>query len=305
MPVMTRAQFAKSLQDGLNTHFGLEYADYPEEYSRLFDVETSEKAFEEDVLMVGLGYAAEKAEGGEYAEDGGQEGWTKRFTHRTVALSFQVTEEAVEDNRYMSLGAKYSRALARSMRQTKEVYAANVLNFATDSTRVGGDGKTLLATDHPLVGGGTASNMLSVAADLSESSLEQIVIQIRKAKDDRGLPSMIRPMQLVVSPDGEYNARRIIGTDKQPGNANNDINAMRQKGIFGNEPMVMTNLTDADAWFVKTDCNDGLKVFNRLKMVIPKVTIDPKTGNFLYRARERYSEGWTNWRGLYGSVGAG
>lgn len=304
MATMTRAQFAKSLQDGLNTHFGLEYNDYPEEFSRVFEVETSEKAYEEDVLMVGLGYAAEKAEGGEYAEDGGQEGWTKRFTHRTVALSFQVTEEAVEDNRYMALGAKYSRSLARSLRQTKEVYAANVLNFATDGARLGGDGKTLLATDHPLVGGGTASNMLAVAADLSESSLEQIVIQIRKAKDDRGLPCMIKPMQLIVSPDGEYNARRIIGTDKQPGNANNDINAMRQKGIFGNEPIVMTNLTDSDAWFVKTDCADGLKVFNRLKMVIPKVTIDPKTGNFLYRARERYSEGWTNWRGLYGSTGA-
>lgn len=304
MPTMNRAQFAKSLQDGLNAHFGLEYAEYPEEYSRVFDVETSEKAFEEDVLMVGLGYAAEKAEGGEYAEDGGQEGWTKRYTHRTVALSFQITEEAIEDNRYMNLGTKYSRALARSMRQTQEVYAANVLNNATDTGYLGGDGKSLLATDHPLVGGGTASNMLSVAADLSESSLEQILIQIRKVKDDRGLPKMLRAMQLVVAPDGEYTARRILGSDKQTGNANNDINAIRQKGIFGNEPMVMTNLTDADAWFVKTDCPDGLKVFNRLKLVMPKVTIDPKTGNFLYRGRQRYIEGWTDWRGLFGSMGA-
>ncbi|RJQ53486.1 MAG: hypothetical protein C4521_07510 [Actinobacteria bacterium] len=304
MAIMTRAQFAKSLQDGLNAHFGLEYSDYPEEFSRVFDVETSEKAYEEDVLLVGFGYASEKAEGGEYAEDQGQEGWTKRYTHRIVALSFQVTEEAIEDNRYMSLGAKYSRALARSMRQTKEVYAANVLNNATDSGYTGGDGKSLLATDHPLVGGGTASNMLATAADLSESSLEQILIQVRKAKDDRGLPKMIKAMQLIVAPDNEYNARRILGSDKQPGTANNDINAIKSKSVFGNEPVVLTNLTDPDAWFVKTDCPEGLKVLNRTKLVMPKVTIDSKTGNFLYRARERYSEGWTDWRSVYGSMGA-
>lgn len=304
MAVMTRAQFAKSLQDGLNGHFGLEYKEYPEEFSRVFEVESSEKAYEEDVLLIGMGYASEKAEGGEYAEDQGSEGYTKRYTHRTVALSFQMTEEAIEDNRYMSLGTKYSRALARSMRQTKEVYAANVLNNATDGSYTGGDGVSLLSTAHPVSGGGTQSNTLAIAADLSESSLEQILIQIRKAKDDRGLPAMFRAVQLIVSPDGEYNARRIIGSDKQPGTANNDINAMRQKGIFGNEPQVMTNLTDPDAWFVKTDCPDGLKVMNRTKVVMPKVTIDPKTGNFLYRARERYSEGWTNWRGLYGSMGS-
>lgn len=304
MAVMTRAQFAKSLQDGLNTHFGLEYAEHPEEFSRVFQVDTSEKAFEEDVLMVGFGYAAEKAEGGEYQEDQGSEGWTKRFTHRTVALSFQITEEAIEDNRYMSLGSKYSRGLARSMRQTKEVYAANVLNNAVDTGFLGGDGKPLLASDHPLMGGGTASNIVA-SADLSESSLEQLLIQVRKAKDDRGLPKMLRALQLIVAPDGEFNARRLLGSDKQSGNANNDINAIRQKGIFGNEPVVMTNLTDADAWFVKTDCPDGIKVLNRTKLVMPKVTIDPKTGNFLYRARERYSEGWTDWRGVYGSQGAG
>lgn len=302
MAVMTRAQFAKSLQDGLNAHFGMEYEEYPEEYSRVLDVETSEKAYEEDVLMVGLGYAAEKAEGGEYQEDQGMEGWTKRYTHRTVALSFQITEEAIEDNRYMSLGAKYSKALARSMRQTKEVYGANVLNNATDSAVLGGDGQPLLSTTHPLMGGGTASNMLAAAADLSESSLEQLLIQVRKAKDDRGLPKMLRPMQLIVSPDGEYNARRILGSDKQPGNANNDINVIKAKGIFGNDPVVMTNLTDPDAWFVKTNCPDGLKMMNRTKVIMPKVTIDSKTGNFLYRARERYAEGHTDWRGVYGSM---
>jgi hypothetical protein len=301
MATMTRAQFAKSLQDGLNTHFGLEYDEYPEEFSKVFKVETSQKAFEEDVLLVGFGYAAEKAEGGEYAEDQGQEGWTKRYTHRTVALSFMVTEEAIEDNRYMNLGSKYARALGRSMRQTQEVYSANVLNNAEDAGFVGGDGVTLLSASHPLAFGGLASNR--VAADLSESSLEQILIQIRKVKDDRGLPKMIKAVQLIVAPENEYNARRILASTNQSGNANNDINAIRQKGVFGNEPMVMTNLTDSDAWFVKTDCPDGLKVMNRTKVVMPKVTIDPKTGNFLYRARQRYSEGWTDWRGLFGSMG--
>jgi hypothetical protein len=303
MPQMTRANFARSLQEGLNTHFGLEYNQYPEEYTDVFEVETSEKAWEEDTLLVGLGYAAEKAEGGEYAEDAGQEGWTKRYTHRTVALSFQVTEEAIEDNLYFSVGSKYARALARSMRQTKEVYAANVFNNGFDTNYKGGDGKPLFATDHPLVGGGTFSNTLATQADFSESSLEQILIQIRKTKDDRGLPVMIKAKQVVVAPEGEWNARRILGTDKQPGTANNDINAVKAKGVFANEPKVMTNLTDADAWFVTTDCPDGLKVMNRLKMTMPKVTIDPKTGNFLYRARERFSEGWTNPRGAFGSSG--
>ncbi len=304
MPVMTRADFQKSLQDGLNTHFGLEYDQYPEEYSRVFDVENSQKAFEEDVLLVGLGYAAEKAEGGEYAEDGGSEGWTKRYTHRTVGLSFPVTEEAVEDNRYLNLGQKYARALARSLRQTKEVYAANVLNNATDSGYLGGDGVVLLSASHPLEGGGTASNILATPADLSESAIEEILIQIRKTTDDRGLPAMLKAMQLIVAPDEEYNACRILGSNQQAGNANNDLNAIKTKGIFGNGPEVLTNLTDADAWFVKTNCPDGLKVMNRTKMVLPKVTIDPKTGNFLYRARERYSEGFTDWRGCFGSMGA-
>lgn len=304
MSVMTRAQFARGLQDGLNTYFGMAYDDFPEEYSQVFEVDSSEKAYEEDTLLVGLGYAAEKAEGGEYAEDAGQEGWTKRYTHRTVALSFQITEEAIEDNRYVQLGSKYARALARSMRQTKEVYAANVFNFATDTSRLGGDGKTLLATDHPLVGGGTASNRLAVDADLSESSLEQALTMIRKAKDDRGLPAMLRAQKLIVAPENEFNARRILGSDKQAGNANNDLNAIKSMGIFGNEPNSLTNLTDADAWFVKTNCPDGLKVLNRIKLVTPKVTIDPKTGNFLYRARERYIEGWTDWRGAFGSMGA-
>ncbi len=305
MGVMTRAQFAKSLQDGLNTHFGLEYDDWPEEYSQVFYQETSQKAFEEDQLLVGFGYASEKPEGGEYASDDGMEGWTKRYTARTVALSFDVTEEAIEDNRYFSIGAKYAKALARSMRQTKEVYHANVFNNAdTAGSYAGGDGVALLSTAHPLMGGGTASNTLSSGADLSESTLEQVLILIRKFKDDRGLPTMDRPVRLVVAPDGEYNAIRITGSDLRPGVVENDVNAIKKKGVFRNDPFVLTNLTDIDSWFVTTTCMDGLKTMNRTSLVTPKATVDPKTGNVCYRARERYDEGFTNWRGLGGSMGA-
>lgn len=301
---MTRAQFAKMLQDGLNAQFGLEYDDWPEEYKEFLDVENSQKAFEEDVLVSGLGYAAEKDEGGAYAEDEGQEAWVKRYTHRTVGLSFRITEEALEDNRYMELGSKYARALARSMRQTKEVYAANILNNAATSGYTGGDGKTLLATDHPLVGGGTGSNKLATPADLSESSLEQALILVRKFKDERGLPVMARPTKLMVAPDNEYEARRIVGSVNRPGTADNDVNAVRSKGVFGSDPSVITNLTDTDAWFVKTSCPDGLKCIQRTKMVIPKATVDTDSGNIVYRARERYSEGWSDWRGMAGSEGA-
>lgn len=305
MGVMTRAAFAKSLQDGLNTHFGLEYDQWPEEYSQIFQQDSSEKAYEEDVLLTGFGYAAEKPEGGEYATDEGMEGWTKRYTARTIALSFEVTEEAIEDNRYMSIGAKYSMALARSMRQTKELYHANVLNNATNSSYLGGDGVVLLSTAHPLMGGGTASNTLSSGADLSESTLEQLLVTIRKTKDDRGLPAMIKPDRLIVPPDNEYNAIRITKSDQRPDSANNDVNAVKAKGVFKQMPFVMTNLTDTDSWYVTTDCRDGLKTVNRTKMVIPKATIDSRTGNICYRARERYSEGFTNWRGVFGSLGSG
>ena len=305
MAVMTRAQFAKSLQDGLNTFFGLEYDEYPEEYSRVFMVESSDRAYEEDVLLTGFSYAAEKAEGGEYHSDEGMEGWTKRYTHRTVTLSFDVTEEAIEDNRYMKLGPKYSRAMARSMRQTKEVYAANVLNNASTDTYAGGDGVGLLSTAHPLVGGGTASNELATPADISEDAIEQVLIMIRKCKDDRGLPAMIQPKDLIVSPDSEFNARRIIGNVNRPATADRDINAMKQAGFFGKDPITLTNLTDTDAWFINTNAPDGLKVIDRIKTVMPKATVDPSTGNIKYRARARYSEGWSEWRGCFGSMGAG
>jgi len=302
MAVMTRTQFAKSLQDGLNTHFGMEYDQHAEECTQFLDLETSQKAWEEDQLMVGLGYAQVKAEGAEYAQDSGQEGWTKRYVHRTVGLSFLLTEEAIEDNRYMDLGKKYARALARSMRQTKEVYAANVLNNATTSGVNGGDGVVLLSASHPTQSG-VQSNILA-SSDLSETTLESLLIQIRQAKDDRGLPVMIKPRKLIVPPNNEYNAGRILGSKLRTATADNDINVINAKGIFGMDPTVVTNLTDTDCWFVKTDCPDGLKIMQRTKMVVPKATVDDATGNIRYVARERYSEGWTDWRGVYGSMGA-
>jgi hypothetical protein len=306
MATMTRAQFAKSLQDGLNAHFGLEYNDFPVEHDSYLDKETSSKAFEEDVLLTGFGYASVKTEGGEYAQDSGQEGWTKRYTHRTVGLSFVLTQEAIEDNRYVDLGTKYARALARSLRQTAEVYAANVLNDGfTGATYLGGDGVALFSASHPTVGAGLQSNILSGGADLAESSVEQLLIQIRNAKDDRGIPVMLRPTKLIVPTAVEFDALRLLQSVQQSGTANNDVNAIKAKGFFGSMPVVVTNLTDTDAWFIKTDCMDGLKRFQRVKQTIPKATVEDTTGNIVYRARERYIEGWTNWRGAYGSAGNG
>lgn len=301
---MTRAQFAKQLQDGLNAVFGMEYDEYPLECSQIFEVVKSDKSYEEDVLITGLGYAAEKAEGGEYALDQGQEAWTKRYTHRTIALSCAFTQEAIEDNRYTQLGPKYARALAKSLRQTKEVYCANVFNFAETSGYTGGDGVTLLSASHPLTGGGTFSNKLSTAADLSESALEQIMTQIRECKDDRGLPAMIKGIRLIVAPANEWNAMRILGSDSRPGTAENDINAIKRKGVFSNDPFVMTNQTDSNAWFVQTDCSDGLKLFSRTADVKPKTSVDPATDNVIYRVRERFSEGWSNPRAAFGSMGS-
>lgn len=300
--VMMRTSWPKDLEEGLNAHFGMEYRQYPDEWKMVFDMETSNKAFEEDVLEYGFGAAVEKAEGGDYTMDTGGQGWTKRYTHVTMALAFEITQEALEDNLYASLGTKYSRALARALKHAKEIKAAAVLNNATSGSYLGGDGKALLATDHPLVYGGTGSNKLTTDADLSEASLEELLIQVRKAKDDRGVPVMIRPTRLVVPPDLEYTATRILMSNGRPGTADNDTNAIRTRGVFGNDPAVMTYLTDADAWFVKTDAPQGLKMLQRVK-VQRGSSQDPRSGNFIYTARERYVPGWTDWRGVFGSTG--
>jgi len=305
MAVMTRMQFAKSLEDGLAGHFGMAYDDWPEEHSQIFEQRTSTRAFEEIVQQIGLGYAQELEEGAEYATDEGGEGWTKRFTARSVALSFEITDNAIQDNRYMNLGQQYARSLARSLRQTKEVYHANVFNNA-DQTGIyaGGDGVALLSTVHPLAGGGTASNTLAAGADLSEDALEQILITIRNFKDDRGIPCMAKPRRLIVSTTGEPNAVRITKSNLRVETADNDLNYVKYKGHFNSDPFALTNLTDANAWFVQTDMPDGFITMNRQKTVMPKATIDPKTDNICYRAKERYDEGFVNWRCVAGSMGS-
>jgi len=302
MAVMTRFDFAKELEEGLNTVFGMEYDDYPVEYTQVFNVESSKKAYEEDVLLTGFGYASEKAEGDAFAEDAGKEGWTKRYTHRTVGLSFLVTEEAVEDHLYMQIGPKYAKALARSIAQTTEVYAANVLNYAVTAGYTGGDGVVLLSASHPTVGAGLQSNLIATT-DFGETGLESALTLIRKMKDDRGLPIMAKALRVIGPPDLQWVIRKVMETASTPFSADNTKNVVRD--AISTEAAILTNLTDADAWFVKTDVMDGLKFFDRTSTVVPKATVDPSTGNIRYRARKRFSEGWSGWRGVVGSQGNG
>ena len=300
MGTMTRAQFAKLLQDGLNTVFGLDYKQYPEEWRHCFDVESSKKAFEEDQLVTGFGEAAVKTEGSGVVYDEAQQGWTARYVHETIALAFQITQEAIEDNLYMSMGSKYAKALSRSMQHTKEIKGADIFNRAFDTNYKGGDGQPLLSASHPLVGGGTYSNLLATPADLSETALEDILIQMRKAVDDRGIPLALKAKSLIIPPDLEYVAHRILRSTLRPGTADNDANAIKDKGIFGSDPKVVTRLTNASAWFIKTDCMDGLKHIKR-KGLSRKMDTDFDSGNYRYMTRERYSFGWTDPRTLYGS----
>lgn len=299
---MQRTSFPKDLEEGLNTHFGMEVERYAEEWPQIFETETSKKAQEEDVLEIGFGGAQTKAEGADIAEDEGGQSWSKVYTMSTIALSFSLTEEAIEDNLYQRLGPKYARAMARAFMHTREVKAAAVLNNATSTA--GGDGVSLLNTDHPLYAGGVASNTLATAADISEAAIEDVLIMIRRAKDDRLVPQNLKATDLVVPPEQEYNAIRICKTPGRPDTANNDINAHRAAGIFTKDPVVMTYLTDTDAWFIKTDCQDGLKHFNRLSLR-RGMQEDFRTGNQQYKGRERYDNGFSNWRAIYGSEGAG
>lgn len=303
MAVMSRTQFAKELQEGLNTVFGLEYKQYPEEWRKFFEVVSSNKAFEEDVLVTGFGLAQVKAEGASTAFDEAAEAWTSRYTHETLALQFAITEEAIEDNLYMQMGAKYAKALARAMQFAIEVKCAAVFNNGYDSAYAGGDGKSLFATNHPLAGGGTFSNMLATPADLSETALEDLLIQIRKAKDDRGQPIALTPKMLVVPPEGEYNAIRILASTLRTGTPDNDVNAIKAKSIFASMPEVLTRLSDSDSWFVTTDCMDGLKYFDRVGLK-KRIEIDHDTGNYKYLVRRRMSVGWSDPRCAYGSQGS-
>ena len=299
---LNRALFTKQLNLGLNTVFGMEYDRYPEQWRALYSTEQSMKAFEEDVQMIGFGAAPTKAEGAMINYDSGREGFVSRYVHETVALAFAITEEAEEDGLYGSLGAKYARALARSMQQTKEVKGANVFNNAT-GTSVGGDGVSLLNDSHPLGGGGTASNKLATAADLSETSLESLLIQISEAVDDRSIPVALSGRKLAVPPQLVFIAERILKSNLRPGTADNDINALRNMGMIPEGVVVNQRFTDPDQYFILTDCPDGMKHFVRAP-IKKAVEGDFETGNLRYKVRERYSFGFTDWRGVYGSEGA-
>jgi len=298
---INRADIAKQLLPGLNAIFGLEYAAVDEEDRPLFDMENSDRAFEEEVLMTGFGAAPTKAEGAAVVYDTAQESWTARYTAETVALAFAVTEEAMEDNLYDTFAKVRARALARAMAQTKQVKAANVYNNGFTAGYVGGDGVVLFSAAHPTVGDGNQSN-LETAADLAEGTLETAIINTHKIKDDRGIFIGASPVSLHVAPDGQFDADRILAS---PGRSNtdlNDINAVRNLGLVPNGYYVNRRFTDADAWFLRNDCPNGTKMFMRAPLAT-KMEPDFDTGNLRFKARERYSFGWSDWRQWRGNKG--
>ena len=263
---INRSQLAKELEPGLNALFGMEYARYDSEHAEIFDTESSDRAFEEEVLIVGFGNAPTKAEGAGVSFDNATEGYTSRYSHETVALAFAITEEAVEDNLYDRLGSRYTKALARSMANTKQIKAASVLNNAFDSSFTGGDGQPLVSNAHPLGGGGTSSNRPSTYTDLNETSLEDALISISTLVDDRNLTVALQGQKLIVPPQLQFIADRLLETPGRVGTSDNDINSIKNMGMLPQGYVVNHYLTDTDAWFVKTDCPDGFKHFERSPM---------------------------------------
>ncbi len=301
--MMNRSDFRKQLQEGLNTVFGLEYDRHPEEWREAFDIETSNKAFEEDVLMYGLGAAPVKAEGSSISYDDGGESYVARYNHETIAMGFAITEEAEEDGLYGSIGQKMSRSLARSMQHTKEVKGAAVFNNGFSASYPGGDGVALFSTAHPLAGGGTLANTLSTPADLTEASLEELLLMISDWTDERGIPMRAQAVKLLVPTELQFDATRLLMTPYQTNTGDNNISAIFKLGSVRDGFAVNHRFTDPDAWFIKTDVPDGLKHFVR-KAVSGGVEGDFETGNMRYKKRERYSFGWTDWRGAAGSSGS-
>ncbi len=300
---ISRAQLLKELLPGLNALFGLEYAKYGEEAAEIFETESSDRSFEEETKLSGFGAAPVKNEGAAIAYDNAQEAWTARYNHETISMGFSVTEEAIEDNLYDSLSARYTKALARAMAYTKQVKGAAILNNAFDSDYTYGDGKELCATDHPLVSGGTNSNEPSTAADLNETSLEAAVIQVAGWTDERGLLIAAKPRKLVVPADLQFVATRLLDSELRVNTADNDINALRNNGSIPEGYTVNHYLTDTNAWFVLTDVPNGLKHFVRTPMQT-SMDADFDTGNSRYKARERYSFGVSDPLGIFGSPGA-
>jgi len=299
---ISRAQMVKELLPGLNALFGMEYGRYGEEHKEIFETESSDRSFEEEVKLSGFSAAPVKAEGDAISYDAAQEAFTSRYNHETIALGFSITEEAVEDNLYDSLSSRYTKALARAMAYTKQIKAASVLNNAFTSA-TGGDGKALCATDHPLVSGGTNSNEPATAADLNETSLEAAVIQIGGWTDERGLLIAAKPKKLIIPRDLMFVATRLLKTEGRVGTADNDVNAIATNGAIPGGYAVNNFLTDSDAWFLTTDIPNGLKHFVRTSLTT-KMEGDFDTGNVRYKARERYSFGWSDPLGIFGSPGA-
>ena len=300
---ISRQQLAKELEPGLNALFGLEYKNYENQHAEIFDVENSDRAFEEEVMLSGFANAAVKSEGAAVTFDTANESFTSRYTHETIALAFAITEEAIEDNLYDRIATRYTKALARSMAQTKQIKAANVLNNGFSSSFPGGDGKELFATDHPTVSAGDLKNELSTSADLSETSLEQAMIDIAAFKDERGFKIAARGLKLIIPSELQFTAERILKSPARVGTADNDLNALSSKGMLPQGYVVNNYLTDTDAFFIKTDVPNGMKMFNRAALKTA-MEGDFDTGNVRYKARERYSFGFSDWRGMFGSPGA-
>ena len=299
---ISRAQLAKELEPGLNALFGLEYDRYENDHSEVFDEESSDRAFEEEVMLAGFSTAPTKSEGGTVSFDDAQETFTSRYTHETIALAFSITEEAIEDNLYDRLASRYTKALARSMAQTKQIKAAAILNNAFSSSNAIGDGVALASASHPTING-NQSNILSTASDLNETSLEQALIDIAGFKDERGLKIAVRGTKLIIPKELQFIAERVLNSNLRPGTADNDANAMKNMGMLPEGAVVNHFLTDTDAFFIKTDAPNGFKFFNR-SPIKTAMEGDFDTGNMRFKARERYSFGVSDWRCVFATPGA-
>jgi hypothetical protein len=302
---ISRAQLLKELLPGLNALFGMEYARYGEEHKEIYEQESSERSFEEETKLSGFGAAPVKNEGSAIAYDNAQEAWTARYNHETIAMGFSITEEAMEDNLYDSLSARYTKSLARAMAYTKQIKAAAILNtgFTGSGNPTYGDGQVLFSTAHPLVNGGVNSNRPTVPADLNETSLEAAVIQIAAWTDERGLLIAAKPKKLIVPPALQFVATRLLETSLRVGTTDNDINALKSNGSIPGGYTINHFLTDTNAWFLTTDIPNGLKHFVRMPLAT-SMDGDFDTGNQRYKARERYSFGVSDPLGVFGSPGA-
>ena len=297
---ISRSQLVKELEPGLNALFGLEYNRYENQHAEIFATESSDRAFEEEVMLSGFGSAPIKQEGASVVYDQAQETFTARYTHQTIALAFSITEEAIEDNLYDRLAARYTRALARSMSNTKQVQAAAVLNQAQITTAIGGDGVSLINASHPLATGGTFSNVLATAADLNETSLEQSLIDIASFVDERGLKIALSGRKMIIPKELQFTAERLMKSPQRVGTADNDINAIVNMGMVPEGYRLNNFLTDTDSFFLLTDVPNGLKMFVR-SPIKTAMEGDFETGNVRFKARERYSFGWSDPRCIFGN----